>query len=395
MRMGRVVFIALSVLAGAGSSSAMAAAPKPYDIDVIVSLTGGGAFLGKEEHASLLVAEKAFNKTGGVHGRPIRFVFHDDQSSPQLSVQLAHRVIAGHAPVLLGSTLVASCNAMAPLVKNGPVMYCFSPGVHPPAGSYMFSAGVSTFDQANALVRYFRLRGWTKLALMTSTDATGQDADRGFAKLLGKGGNKDLKLVAHVHFNPTDVSVDAQLEKVKQAAPQAFIGWATGAPSATIFRDAEQAGLSMPMGTTGGNMSYAQMSHFAAFLPKQLYLPSGEWPIGDDPRGDLQPSVKAKQKQFYAAFKAAGEKPDEGSVLAWDPATILVDALRKLPEGASAAQLHDYLIHLKEQAGVSGVYDFQKTPQRGLSLEDDVVTRWSKKAGRWVLVSKPTGIPLP
>ena len=381
---------AAPVLAAAPSR----AADKTLDIPVIESLTGGGGFLGREEHDALQIAEKAFNAAGGVHGKQIRFVFHDDQSSPQISLQLLNQVIADHPPVVLGSTLVANCNAMAPMVRNGPVLYCFSPGVHPPAGSYMFTAGASTFDQAKALVRYFALRGWTKLALMTSSDATGQDADRGFQTLLADPDIKDVKIVAQQHFNPTDVSVVAQLERIKQAAPQAFIGWATGSPSATIFRDARQAGLDMPMGTTGGNMTYAQMKNFAAFLPKELYLPSAEWPIGEDPRGDLDPGVKAKQAEFYKAFKDANAKPDEGSVLGWDPATIVVDALRALPENVDAAGLHDYLVKLKGQAGVSGVYDFTKSPQRGLSIDNVVVTTWDPKADRWPLVARRTGVPL-
>lgn len=394
MRIGAAIACALPLL--------VALAPIParadegtYDIHVIEALSGGGAFLGKEEQQALRLAEKAANKSGGIHGKKLRFVFHDDQSTPQLAVQLTSEVIARHPAAIMGSSLVATCNAMAPLVRKGPVMYCFSAGVHPPPDSYVFTAGVSTRDQAAALVRFFRLKGWTRLALMTSTDATGQDADRGFDELVAQPGNKDIKVVEHAHFNPTDVSVSAQVERVKAADPQAFIGWATGSPSATIFRAAVQAGLDVPVGTTGGNMTYAQMTRFATFLPRELYLPASEWPVGDDPRIKLDPAVAARQKEFYAAFSEAGMKPDEGSILAWDPAMIVIDALRKLPEDVTAAQLHDYLMHVKGQPGVAGTYDFEKSPQRGLSLDNVLITRWNPQADRWDLVAKPTGIPLP
>jgi branched-chain amino acid transport system substrate-binding protein len=393
MRRGVVGAFSVLMLAACGITRADAA-PKPYNIDVVISLTGGGAFLGREEHDALVLAEPTFNKSGGIHGRPIHFVFHDDQSSPQIGVQITSQILANHPALILGATLVANCNAMQPFVRKGPVLYCFSPGVHPAAGSYMFTAGVSTYDQASALVRYFSLRGLNKIALMTSTDATGQDADHAFDQLESSGDFKSVNFVSRVHFNPTDVNVDAQLQTVKEAAPQAFIGWATGSPSATIFRDAVQMGLSMPMGTTGGNMTYAQMNNFAGFLPKDLYLPAGEWPIGNDPKGNLEPAVKAKQAEFYGAYKAAGKTPDEGSVLSWDPASLVVDALRKLPEGATAQQLHDYLVKVTDQAGVSGIYNFVKSPQRGLSIDNVIVTRWDKAADRWILVSKRTGVPL-
>ena len=160
-----------------------ARAAEPYEIPVIAALTGGGSVLGDAEKQALELAEKLFNRAGGIHGRPVHFTYHDDQSSPQLAVQALNEILAAQPTVILGSSLVASCNAMAPLVKNGPVMYCFSPGVHPPAGSYVYTSLVLTFDYAQALVNFFRASGRTRLALMTSTDATGQDAEKGFDEL--------------------------------------------------------------------------------------------------------------------------------------------------------------------------------------------------------------------
>ena len=58
----------------------------------------------------------------------------DDQSNPANDVQLANDLIAKHVAVIMGSALVANCNAMVPLVKNGPVLYCLSPALHPDPG---------------------------------------------------------------------------------------------------------------------------------------------------------------------------------------------------------------------------------------------------------------------
>ena len=374
-------------------ATAEAGAP-PYEIPVIASLTGGGAFLGRQEQQALQLEETVIDRAGGIHGRPVRFAFRDDQSSPQLAVQLAGAALAADPPVVLGSTLVAACNAMIPLMQAGPVMYCFSAGIHPPPASHAFSAGVSTRDQAAAIIRFFRFKGWRRLALMTSTDATGQDAVRGFDALLALPENRDIAFVARVHFNPADVSVAAQVEEVKAAQPQAVIAWSTGSPIATVFRGMVQAGLDLPVGTTGGNMTNAEMRQFAAFLPKTLYLPAPEWPVGEDRKIALDPAVTAKQAEFFAAFKAAGARPDEGSVLGWDPATLVVDALRALPTGATGRQLLDAMLRRRGAAGVNGIYDFVKSPQRGLALDNVIVTRWNAAAGRWDVVAKPTGIPL-
>jgi branched-chain amino acid transport system substrate-binding protein len=376
-------------------ASASPGADAPFDLPVIVSTTGQGAFLGRQVYDALELLEKSVNASGGIHGRPVHMHFHDDQTDPQTAVQLMNEVMAAHPPLVLGSTLVADCNAMAPLAAHGPLEYCFSPGIHPPAGSYIFTSSTSTLDLAKALVRFFRLKGWTKLALATSTDATGQDADRGFTDVLAEPENKDVQLLARVHFNVSDVSVAAQMEQIRAAKPQAVIVWTTGSPAGTLLRGLIQAGIDLPVGTTGGNMTYAQMKLLSAYLPKQFYFPSAEWPVGADTRVKLDAGVIAKQKEYYTAFAAARIKPDEGSVLAWDPATLLVDALRALPPGADATQLRDYLLHRDRLSGVNGVYDFVKTPQRGLSLDDVVITRWDAGAGRWIVMSEPAGVPLP
>jgi branched-chain amino acid transport system substrate-binding protein len=386
--------IALSVSSILGLALHGTAKPADaYDINVILPLTGGASFLGKEEQKALRLAEPIVNKDGGIKGQPVHFEFYDDQSNPQTGVQLSNRVIGVKPAVLLGSSLVAVCNAMVPLMQDGPMMYCFSPGIHPPAGSYVFTSSVSTLDLADAMIRYFRLKGWTRLAFLTSADATGQDAERGLDEVVSRPENRDVTVVDHAHFNTTDVSVAAQIEHIKAANPQALIAWSTGTPIATVFKSIIQAGLDIPIGTTNGNMTYAQMTQYASFLPKQLYIAAPEW-VQHEGVIKLDPAVEAAQKRFFDAFKAANEKPDIAATLAWDPLMIVIDALQHIGPTATPQQVRDYIGGLKGFAGINGVYDFSKVPQRGLDVQDTVVTLWSPTAQTWRLVSKPTGIPL-
>jgi branched-chain amino acid transport system substrate-binding protein len=364
-----------------------------YNVNVILPLTGGASFLGKEEQKALRLAEPIITKAGGIKGQPVHFEFYDDQSNPQTGVQLSNRVIGTKPAVLLGSSLVAVCNAMVPLMQDGPMTYCFSPGIHPEAGSYVFTSSVSTLDLADATIRYFRLRGWTRLAFLTSADATGQDAEHGLDEVVGHAENKDITVVARAHFNTTDVSVAAQIEHIKAANPQALIAWSTGTPIATVFKSIIQAGLDIPIGTTDGNMTYAQMTQYASFLPKQLYIAAPEW-VQHEGVVTLDPAVEAAQKRFFDAFNAANEKPDIAATLAWDPLMIVIDALQHIGPTAVPQQVRDYIGNLKGFAGINGIYDFSKVPQRGLNVQDAIVTLWSPTAHDWQVVSKPTGIPL-
>ena len=136
--------LALSaLLAGVANSggTASGASAVPFNIPTIVSLTGSGAALGSAEAASLHLLEDNLNRSGGVRGRPIAFTVQDDQSNPQVALQLASAVIAMHPPIMIATSLVAGCNAILPLLANGPVTYCLSPGMYPPKDSYMFAYG--------------------------------------------------------------------------------------------------------------------------------------------------------------------------------------------------------------------------------------------------------------
>jgi branched-chain amino acid transport system substrate-binding protein len=397
MTMVRTAHLALATLAFAGALSMGAPVPAqaadPYEITAILPLTGGAAFLGKSEQQSVELAAKTVNENGGINGRPLKVIFQDDQSSPQTAVQLANQAIASKPAVVMGSALVAMCNAMAPLMQNGPVMYCLSPGVHPAAGSYIFTTSVSTRDLAQAIIRYFRMKGWTRVALLTSTDASGQDAEQSVLNAVKLDENKGVELVVREHFNPADVAVSAQIENVKAAKPQAFIAWSTGAPVATIFKGIIQAGLDIPIATTDGNMTHAQMEQYASFLPKQLYIPAAKW-VTHGSNVKRSEGEAAAQAKFDEAYKAAGVKPDVASAHGWDPTMMVVEGLRKLGPNATAAQLRDYLGHLKGFTGINGIYDFEREPQRGLDVQDTVVTLWDPAKKNWIPVSEPAGTPL-
>ena len=75
-----------------------------YDLHFIISLTGSGAFLAKSEQQAIGTAAQLINRNGGIHGKTLVPVFHDDQSSPQVAVQLVSEVLSLHPAVIIGST---------------------------------------------------------------------------------------------------------------------------------------------------------------------------------------------------------------------------------------------------------------------------------------------------
>src|SRR5580704_9471043 len=295
-----ITALIFSIVLAVGEARTVAAA-EPYQIHVILPLTGGGAFVGNGHRQSLDTLAELVNKSGGIQGRPPHFVYHDDQSSPQVAVQLANDVLAEKPAVILGSGLVAMCAAIAPLMQSGPVDYCLSPAYHPPAGSFTFSSSSSAIDQSAAVVRYYRLKGWTKIATINNTDATGQANDKAVDEIVARPENRDVALVDREHFNPTDITVAAQIERVRASGAQAIVAGVTGSPAASVFKGMIQAGLDIPVAPTSGNQVFAQMDQWKDFLPNGLVMSSALFPEHDGV-WKLDPRIETAQKAMYAAL---------------------------------------------------------------------------------------------
>ncbi|HWE66559.1 MAG TPA: ABC transporter substrate-binding protein, partial [Acidimicrobiales bacterium] len=230
---------------------------------------------------------------------------------------------------------------------------------------------------------------------ITSTDTSGQDGWANINKAV-TASNGAISIINHQTFGPTDVSVTTQLSKIKASNPQALFIWTTGTPLSTVLKGMQGLSLdSVPTMTTNGNASDKEMQSLSNELPAQLYFPGGPFTIGPQ---HLTGPAKTQVQAFDSAMKAAGQPvPDEGNALAWDPALILVDALKKLGTSAPAAQIQHYISALNSFAGINGAYNFTDTSipdNRGLTIQSVYITQWSKANSNWVQASGPAGLTL-
>ncbi|HEV8020673.1 MAG TPA: ABC transporter substrate-binding protein [Candidatus Lustribacter sp.] len=345
----------------------------PVTIPVILPLTGGGAFIGQTHEKTMQILQDMVNKNGGIKGRPLKFDFLDDQTSPAVSKQLATQV-QSQSPIVLGSSLSAMCQAILPVYEtNGPVQWCLSPAVYPATGSYVFSTSVSTKDLFVATLRFFREKGWKKFALLASQDASGQDGVDDTALAMKLPENSGMQLVDTERYAASDVSATAQVTRIKAAGPQALIIWVPGTPFATGLRAMQDVGLDVPVVATSANMVVAQLKQYSAFMPKELYFPGVTYAAGIAQNA----RVKHQQDLYQAAMKAAGVTTDLQSGMTWDAGLMTVDALQHLGPTATGAQVRNYIAGQSNFAGILGIYNFQAVPQRGTDINDAVMQLWN------------------
>jgi len=352
-------------------------------------LSGSNAFAGNEQREALSALQTVVNADGGIKGRPVNFVFLDSQSSPQIAVQLTNDIVSKHVSLLVGDSSVATCNAMAALLRGGPVQFCLSPGFRPERGGFSYTIGLSAIDQARVIFRYLRERGWNRVALIVGTDATGRLAEPDFATVAALPENREMHIVALEHFNPTDVSIAAQVARVRAANAQAVIAWVNGSPFGTVVRSMKDAALSLPVVAGTGNLSYKELQAFADSVPSQLFFCLGPIPAAGQPIANGP--LRAAQTTYAQTFRKLGIKPDYSHAGAWDTGLVAVAALRAVGTDGTPNQVRAYVNALHGIAGVQAVFDFRSGDMRGIPPEAARLLRWDQARETWFTVSGPGG----
>lgn len=384
-----VSIAALTLLLTAEPASAPGADEPPVVIDALISMTGPAAFFGGTYAKALSVLEATTNARGGIAGRNVHFNILDDASNPQTAVQLTNDLIARKRPAVLGPILTVTCQAMMPLVeRSGPVSYCGSPLIAPAPGGYVFAASTTGDDMMAVVLRFFRLRGMKRIAVLNTPDATGQAIDKALDAAFLLPENKSVTMVGREYYGLGDVSVTAQLSKLKTQRPDALISWAVGSPYGTVLRSMNDVGLDIPVITGAGNETVGQMTQYASFLPKHAYFTGG---LGTAIGGDVPRPVAAAQATFTKAFQSAGLVADGSYAGMWDLALLYLDAYKHFNGNPTANDVHAYLEQLRGFPGVNGIYDFRANAQRGLGQNSDIVTQWDPVAKAFTPAAKPGG----
>jgi branched-chain amino acid transport system substrate-binding protein len=93
-----------------GDNTGKAATGTPIPIGAVMSNSGVGSF---EEAAQAVAAYfKCVNANGGIHGRPIKYIVGDDQSKPDIALQVAKKLVEDDKVyALVGNTSFIECLA--------------------------------------------------------------------------------------------------------------------------------------------------------------------------------------------------------------------------------------------------------------------------------------------
>jgi branched-chain amino acid transport system substrate-binding protein len=238
---GAAALAAPAVLASAPA----AAQGAPIRIGAILSASGGLANFVPPIRAGINLAIAEINAAGGVlAGQPLALVEADDQTNPQVGVQVATRLVqAENVPVIIGpmgsGILIATANAVT-IPAGVPII---SPSATAPAISTLadndtvFRTAVPDGLQGAVLGRITKARGVDRVAVMALNNDYGRGLAGAFQAAFERHGGT---VTASQNFEADRPSYRAELQTLAgRGNPQALlvIGY-PGSGGITILRNA-------------------------------------------------------------------------------------------------------------------------------------------------------------
>lgn len=388
--------------AACGSSSNSSSASKagstktksnsPYVLHAILSETGAAASLGNDEKATFNAIEKYINSSGGIDGHQLVISTQNNQSSPTVAVSLASPLISKGVPVILAGSISASIIPVTELATStGPIVWSLSPVISGSGKKFVFTDGNSLTQEQVAAMVYALHKGWKRIAVLTTTDTSGQTAWKDLQKALTEPGLSGIKITTHQVFDPSAASVASQLALIKGTNPQAVLEWSSGTPTYTFFSDYAQAGMTgIPVIGDDADANPALLAK-AAVLPSHLYFADERFTLG---ASHLTGAAKSATQTFLNVMQQNHIVPDLNDALAWDPTMILVSALRHLGVNATAEQLRNYIQTMHGFQGAQAVYNFSSTNHRGAAQSSQDMIEWdpSTKSFNAIQVHYPASL---
>ena len=208
------------------------------------AFTGPTQSLGWNMRAGIQAAFEETNRQGGVNGRLLELVTHDDRYEPELTItNIASLIEEDNVFALIGGVGTPTSRAAIPVAAESGVPY-----IAPFTGAYGFlrdgsypnvvNVRASYNDETEEMVeRLTEDLAIARIAVLYQDDSFGRAGLAGVAAALER---RDMSVVGTGIYPRNTTAVKAALLDVRESEPQAIIIIGTAAPVATLVKWAKR-----------------------------------------------------------------------------------------------------------------------------------------------------------
>jgi len=197
----------------------LAFAAEPIKVGVVLPLTGAQAKFGEIEKNSFLMALEAFNKAGGVNGRPIELLIEDDTGKPDVGRSAVEKLISQDKVIFLtGGYSSEVTYAICQMAQQRKIPFLVTTGsadnITEKGWDYVFRISPPVSEYPKALLSFLKEVVQPKtVAILYENSLFGQSGSKTFTKDCESAGYKILVKEGYEHgavdFKPILVKVKA------------------------------------------------------------------------------------------------------------------------------------------------------------------------------------------
>ena len=380
-RVASVVASAAFGLVAAQVAHAQAGA-EPFKVGIIASETGAVSFLGDPFIKSVRMRVDQVNQAGGINGRKVQLFAYDDESSPDKALAFAKRlVLEDKVTVILGPSLSSTSRAILPTTEAAriPVIYN-TPINEPPPGSFQFSVFPSEETSYRVALQELQRRGVKNLAVLATTDTTGESGFNWLNKLAGTYG---MTIVGAERLDINDKDVTPQMTNLRSKNPDAVYSALSGAAVAVVCKGYVRLGMKQPLVFSTGAVTTNFPDLLKGITPETLIFPTYKVLLGPETLPASDPSHKPLVEYTKAYQARYGKRPDSTGGSGYDAAGIAFLALEKV-NANDPVKVRDAIQQIKNYPGVNAVLTYSPEQHRGAGPSEQRMAQF--KDGRFIMI---------
>ncbi|MRR13475.1 hypothetical protein EG835_13720, partial [bacterium] len=227
-------------------------------------------------------------------------------------------------------------------------------------------------------LEYLKSEGLTKVGLITEDTGFGKD---GRELVNASAAEYGLAVVSDQVFKPTDTDMTGQLTVIKGAGAQAVLMWASVAAASIVPKNMGQLNMDVPL-VCGNGVAKQEFINGAGDAGEGVVAFAGKV-LAPEAYGEGTEAYDVATS-FVERYKAEyGVAPDHFAGHAYDGLYVVVEALRRLEEGFTPADLRDEIEKTSDLPGIGGTFTFSADDHNGMTSDDIVMYRIED--GAWVL----------
>lgn len=314
-----IIMAFMAIITGCGGSSG-SGGKNNLIVGMVNPLSGDSATYGLSHKNGMELARDEINKAGGISGRQIEVLFHDDAGDPKQSAAGAQKFAdQKNIMAIVGSCLSSNTLAMVPITDKAKLPHSAVSSSTPKLSGisqYFFRMAVQDAQVGILMGDLIHKLGAKKVAILYPNNDYGKGLTVAIEEQLKTHG---VAIVSNQAYLATDKDYSALLTGIKALGADALAVAGTYTDGGLITKQAREIGLTIPI--VGGTGFYSPKFVEIAGKSAEGAIFLGAF-VASNPDFAVQSFVK-KYKEKY------NMEPDTFAALGYDQMYVLAEAMKK------------------------------------------------------------------